>query len=188
MSLDDQPLNDPRHTAVHEAGHAVIARVLTLMCGGASIVPDHEVGGAGHSITADPLECEAEWFKRGRLRHENAVWHARIITYMAGAESEVVILGSTQGGDGDDRYQIALMSEELTTGADWDRLEARLRAMTRTLIRRHRVLIERVADTLLAKGKLTAKQLDRLVGRSVNDVKVNAPTLLMMSRARRRPD
>ena len=29
---------------------------------------------------------------------------------------------------------------------------------------------------------LTAKQLDRLVGRSVNDVKVNAPMLLEMQR------
>jgi hypothetical protein len=29
-------LNDPRHTATHEAGHAVIARVLTLACGGAA--------------------------------------------------------------------------------------------------------------------------------------------------------
>jgi hypothetical protein len=28
-----KPLNDPRRTATHEAGHAVIARVLTLLCG-----------------------------------------------------------------------------------------------------------------------------------------------------------
>ena len=29
---------------------------------------------------------------------------------------------------------------------DWERVEARLRALTRVLIRRHRVRIERVAD------------------------------------------
>lgn len=163
----------------------MIARVLTLMCGGASIEANHK--SAGQSITEDHFIYNDEWRRRGKVRTDDAALHGRIMAFMAGAESEVVILGSTQGGDGTDRYQIVLMSEELTTGADWDRLEARLRAMTRTLIRRQRVLIERVADTLLPKGKLTAKQLDRLVGRSVNDVQVNAPTLLMMSRARRRP-
>ena len=178
-------LNDPRHTAVHEAGHAVIGRVLTLVCGGVSTEPDFETGEAGSAIIADHFACTYAWEKRGKVRTDDAALHGRIIAYMAGAEAEVVILGSTQGGDGNDRLQIALMSEELVTGADWDRLEARLRAMTRMLVRRHRVLIERVADTLIAKGKLTEKQLDRLVGRSVDDVKVNAPTLLLMSGATR---
>jgi hypothetical protein len=31
-------------------------------------------------------------------------------------------------------------------------------------------------NALLAKRKLSAKQVDKLIGRSVNDVKVNAPT------------
>jgi hypothetical protein len=54
-----QNIADPRstigrlHTATHEAGHAVIARVLTLACGGASIQPDYANGCAGHSIIAD---------------------------------------------------------------------------------------------------------------------------------------
>jgi ATP-dependent Zn protease len=50
-----KPLNDQLHTATHEAGHAVIARVLTLACGGASIQPDYDDGAAGHSIIAGPL-------------------------------------------------------------------------------------------------------------------------------------
>jgi hypothetical protein len=178
-------LNDPRHTAVHEAGHAAIGRVLALVCGGVSTEPDFETGEAGSAIIADHFACTYAWEKRGKVRTDDAALHGRIIAYMAGAESEVVILGLTQGGDGNDRCQIELMAEELTTGSDWKRLEPRLRAMTSTLIRRHRALIERVADVLLAKGKLTAKQLDKLVGRSVNDVKVNAPTLLMMSGAAR---
>jgi hypothetical protein len=48
------------------------------------------------------------------------------------------------------------------------------------LVRRHRARIERVAKALLAKTTLSAKQLDKLVGRSVDDVKVNAPYLLAM--------
>jgi hypothetical protein len=43
--------NDPLHTATHEAGHAVITRVLTLMCCGASIKPDFD---EGQPVTASP--------------------------------------------------------------------------------------------------------------------------------------
>ncbi|MBR0831405.1 hypothetical protein JQ596_38460 [Bradyrhizobium manausense] len=54
-----QSLNDPHRTATHEAGHAVIGRVLTLLCGGATIVVDYEAGSAGHTITEDPYLCES---------------------------------------------------------------------------------------------------------------------------------
>ncbi len=50
--------------------------------------------------------------------------------------------------------------------------------MTRMLVRRHRARIERVAWALLTRSRLSGKQVDRLAGRSVDDVKVNAPFLL----------
>jgi hypothetical protein len=169
------------HTAYHESSHAVLGRVLTLHCDGATIKPDHE--SAGYAICDEPFACLHQWEIRGKVRENpDAVWHARIITYMAGAEGEVELLGSTQGGDGDDRHQIELMAEELENCKDWEKLEPRLRAMTRMLARRHRTLIERVANTLLRKTELTGEQLDKLTGRSVNDVKVNAPWLLEMHR------
>ena len=166
-----KPLNDPRHTATHEAGHAVIGRVLTLLCGGGTIVPDYEAGEAGSAITHDPWVCLGEWHRRAKMRHSNAIWHARIITFMAGAEAEVELLGATQTGDDDDRYQIELMAEELDCDpSEWVRWEARLRTMTRMLIRRHRDRIEKVAGALIAKRTLTSRQIDRLAGRSVNDL------------------
>jgi ATP-dependent Zn protease len=171
-----------KRTAYHEAGHAVIARVLTLACGRATINPDFAEGTAGHAITEDPHECIYQWKKRGKVREPDVVWHARIMVYMAGAEAEMELLGANALGDGDDRYQIALMAENLSRTANWDRLEPRLRAMTRMLIRRHRTLIERAAKALLAKITLTGKAMDKLVGRSVDDVKVNAPFLLAMQR------
>jgi hypothetical protein len=78
-------------------------------------------------------------------------------------------------GGGHDRNQIALMAEELPAGIDWHTREPRLRAMTRMLVRRHRTRIERAAQALLTHRSLSAKNRDRLVGRSVADVKVNAP-------------
>lgn len=170
------------HTAYHEASHAVVGRVLTLLCDGATIKPNYRDRTAGHSICHDPWACIYAWEKRGKVREPDAVWHARIITYMAGAEGEEELLGSTHGGDGDDRTQIELMAEEISTRDPllWDNREARLRTMTRMLVRRHRVLIERVAKALLRQTTIGGKQLDRLIGRSVDDVKVNAPLLLLM--------
>jgi ATP-dependent Zn protease len=170
------------HTAHHEASHAVLGRVLTLACAGASIKPDDD--SAGHSICGDPWDCVYQWEKRGKVRESDAIWHARIIAFMAGAEGEVELFGSTQGGDGDDRIQIELMAEELSARdpLPWDKREVRLRAMTRMLVRRHRALIKRVANALLRKRTLSGEQLDKLIGRGVDDVKVNAPLLLQMHR------
>jgi hypothetical protein len=44
----------------------------------------------------------------------NAVYRARIISYMAGAEAKIGLLGSQPIRDGDDREQIELMAQELT--------------------------------------------------------------------------
>jgi ATP-dependent Zn protease len=168
-------------TAIHEAGHAVIARVLTLVAGSATIKIDHD--SVGHSVTHDPWAAIYEWEKRGRVREPGAVWHARIIAFMAGAEAERELLGSALPGDGDDRHQIELMAEELCRDEiSWEKLEPRLRTMTRMLVRRHRTRIDRVADALFAKTTLSGEELDRLVGRSVADVRVNAPFLLEMYR------
>jgi hypothetical protein len=170
-----------KKTAYHEAGHAVIGRVLTLPCGEASIKRNYAERTEGHSITPSPHACEWAWEKRGKVRGDNAVWHARIITLMAGAESEKACLGQEALGDDDDRYQILLMFDEIRSSrTDWESYEARLRAMTGMLVRRHQARIRRVAQALLAKRRLSTEELDRLVGRSVADVKVNAPRLLEM--------
>ena len=108
------------------------------------------------------------------------LWHARMMAFMPGAEVEAELLGSTALGDDDDRYQIELMAEHLGSSTNWARLEPRLRKMTRMLVRRHKERIERVAKAFLARPTLTAKQLDKLVGRCVDDAKPNAPYLLLM--------
>jgi hypothetical protein len=181
-------------TAIHEAGHAVTGRVLTLKCGGATIKPNYRTRSAGQSICVDPWGCIYEWEKRGHVREsDNAVWVARIMTYMAGAEANVELLGMPRSeiGDYDDQYQIALMMEQASPPGGWDRwtrerYDARLRAMTRMLVRRHRERIERVAKALLKETILSAEKLDALVGRSIDDVKVNAPDLIALHRRHRR--
>lgn len=53
-----------RGTAIHEAGHAVIGRVLGMICGHATIIADEAEGEAGHTITADPHMIAYEWDKQ----------------------------------------------------------------------------------------------------------------------------
>ena len=91
---------------------------------------------------------------------------------MAGAETEVELLSHEPQGDGFDREQIAFKMDEAPYNMP---SEARLRRMTKMLVRRHRVLIERVAEALLSKTTLSGSYIDELVGRSINDVKPNLP-------------
>jgi hypothetical protein len=66
------------HTAYHEASHAVIGRVLTLFCDGATIKRDGNT--LGFAICHDPWACLHQWEIRGKVRdNADAVFHARII-------------------------------------------------------------------------------------------------------------
>jgi hypothetical protein len=95
---------------------------------------------------------------------------ARIIMLMAGRETEIECLGKNGGGDGNDLREIRLTLPEAGVPGDGsdesiDRYAARLRVKARTLVRRHRAIIERVADALIKRSTLSAKQIDAIVRR-----------------------
>jgi len=142
-----------QRTAIHEAGHAVIGRVLGLACGDVTIIADHNSN--GHAILATPYAIEQAWEDCGKYRDIASAFRGRILAYMAGREAEEVILGRDGGGDGDDQFQIALMLEEVTIAEEAERLAHRLRRHARSLVKRHRQPIERVAAALLVHRKLT---------------------------------
>jgi ATP-dependent Zn protease len=54
------------YSAYHEAGHAVIGRVLGLVCGSVTIVPD--AAGFGCATSKSPLATLDVWDARGRSR------------------------------------------------------------------------------------------------------------------------
>lgn len=159
-----------RRLAHHEAGHAVIGRVLGLVCGYVTIVADTE--SAGHSITEDPYVTDRAWVERGRYRDMDTIVHGRIMALMAGREAEDECLGvcpsGADYGDGEDRYQIACMLDFICDQqTDVAACEARLRARTLGLVRRHRPSIERMAAELLQHETLTAEEADALVPRAL---------------------
>lgn len=157
-------------TAVHEASHAVIGRVLGMTCGGATIVPDWEEITAGYSITLVEHSI-SDWETRGRWRPESML-RAHIMTLMAGREGEIVLAGSFRGGDADDRRQILLTLDSTTFGYAYrgnhqHRWLKQLRTRTRYLIHRHRNPIKRVAAALLEHHELSRRQSTHLCAKMV---------------------
>jgi hypothetical protein len=155
--------------AIHEAGHAVIGRVLGLKCGGASIISDYEDHSAGRAYTYGEATL-AEWCESGRklqLRDAACCYRAMVMTLMAGIEAENDCLGGNCGGDDWDRVEIAKARDEINYPGDgdeaWFHYLDRLRAKTRGLVRRHRNKIERVAIALQTRKTLTAEEIDRLL-------------------------
>jgi ATP-dependent Zn protease len=155
---------DRRATAVHEAGHAVIGRLLGLICGDVTIVRDTAGGTEGYATCADPWLTQGIWDKCERYRYREVILRSRIVTYAAGREAEEEILGTCRGGDGDDQTQIAYMLDSL--GIADEALagnEVRLRKRARALVRRHRAVIEGVAEQLLSRGALRSDEIDAIV-------------------------
>ncbi|TNC16422.1 hypothetical protein FF100_04030 [Methylobacterium terricola] len=158
MIAPGKSMSELHRTAIHEAGHGVIGRAVTMACGGATIVADDE--SAGYSITADPYAVLAAWETREKWRPPSSVWVGRILAYMAGAEAEEVILGDCQGGDGDDRRWITGMLYEIAPEDEHEARETRLRRAARQLVRRHRSDIEAIARMLMERGTLTGEEID----------------------------
>jgi hypothetical protein len=127
----------------------------------------------------------AEWGRRGHYRDQRAVYIGRILTFMAGAEAARILLGVHDDlGDGDDRRQVWYILDDMPRApTDPSRYELRLRQMARMLVRRHRERIVRVADELERRTTLSSSRLDKLVGRSIADVRMNAPFLALLAKA-----
>lgn len=155
-------MNTLRHTAIHEAGHAVIGRAMAQLCGGVTVIADAEAGEAGHAICADPWATVSAWERAGRWRGYESIMVGRIITMLAGRHAEEVILGSCEGGDAEDMRQVSWMLDDIDRGDDIAFLE-RAYLMTRMLARRHRVAIEAVAAALESKMTLSAAQIASII-------------------------
>jgi ATP-dependent Zn protease len=152
-------------TAVHEAGHAVIGRVLGMVCGEATIVPDN-ADEMGHAHPENPLH---RW-KRGDGSRKQLADDFCISLY-AGAEAEKLILGGEDVGDGVDNERathclcaLGIPGAAFVGDDAWERYEDRLHQKAATLVRAHRSKIEIVAGALLQRGTLSSEEIDALVG------------------------
>ena len=166
------------YTAHHEAGHAVIGRVLGLVCGSVTIVPD--AVGFGCVTSKSPLATLDEWDARGRSRFNGgdlrSVYRAYIMELMVGREAAELCCGPGGDfiGDGDDIRQIETLIHHTYDldlsyfglpgrNSNGDFNLNRLRKATRGLCIRHREKIERVARELLKCDTLSPGAIDALM-------------------------
>jgi hypothetical protein len=162
-----------KRSAHHEAGHAVIARVLGLLGGAATIVPNHMFQSYGGSETylAQTIEHWHRPISEGGnlkfvLRSLPCAYRAKVMMSMAGREAEIECLGTKRCNDSFDRDDIDEIMPKIYPGAsraEWSRRRDRLRRMTRALVRRHRDKIERVACALLRHRTLSGRAIDALL-------------------------
>jgi ATP-dependent Zn protease len=163
------------YTSYHEAGHAVIDRVLGLVCGSVTIVPD--AVGFGSATTKNPLATLDAWDARGRCRYKGrdlrSVHRAYIMGLMAGREAAELCCGPGGDfiGDGDDIQQIETLIHR-TYDLDleiWPSPRVgdfnlnRLRRAARHLCIRHREKIERVAQALVKRSTRSPEVIDALM-------------------------
>lgn len=96
--------------------------------------------------------------------HQGRVEIAADMTFMAGWIAEKECLGSCDGGDDDDRYQVdEMLNSLLPADADVPRHAARRERWARHIVRKKRPAIERVAAALLEQRTLDAAAVDRLI-------------------------
>ena len=156
-----------RRVAVHEAGHAIVGRALGLSCGKVTIEPEDmwrvvwSASGQLEQVRDGVLEAHAEIWRRWypeRDASRQELDHAYVTMSLAGAEAERVIFGNIEPdcNAGDLRITNRVIGDNPA-------LLAKLRKKARSLVRKNRSDIERVAKSLLHRGTLFSMQVDRLL-------------------------
>jgi len=171
MPLPDLTSEELWPTAIHEAGHAVIARVLGLPCGKVEIGQRGKINGL--CVIADPQDALKAWHVGGRThRTLRTAQRAKIIAYMAGGSAEEECIGRSRGGDFDDLFCAATLVLDLICDEDehldgltrGEHYQRRLRKVTGHLVKRHRRSIEALAHALLQERVITDKRVRSLIG------------------------
>jgi hypothetical protein len=145
------------HDAVHEAGHAVIARILGVTSAYANLSSNCDEVSAADFIL-DAMQA-FEWNQVHAERHaaDGAFWRRKIIARIAGAEAEREIIGVCLGDDEHHRLSCEL---ELGHAHVQSERTVRMHSLARQLVKRHRAAILSFAEQLVA-----AADLDELLTR-----------------------
>lgn len=160
-----------RSAAIHEAAHAVIARVLGLSCGKVTLEPEtrirgerdgsgkvvfvHEPGPLAHAEISRRSYASVKYPGAGT---KQACDEAFVIQLYAGHEAECLICGEAEHNDTHDREDAAAIL------GDALHREAELRRKARELVVEHRAMIEQVATALLEHRTLYGMQVHMMMG------------------------
>jgi len=164
-----------KQTAIHEAGHVVVAYVLGLDCKEVALT-HHEVeetGAYGYAAGPNP----AYGYEHGSWRERQATLRDECIACCAGLAAEHVFFGvplntDNENTQGDFRNIMEMERNGLRIGGKrngfigdettWDFIQRQLVKAKKQVIR-HRDTIERLADTLVKQKKLSREEVKRLL-------------------------
>jgi hypothetical protein len=133
--------------AIHEAGHSMIARILGLRSGRATL-RDHDGGARAYFIPGDSIDG--------------------VLAVLGGRAASLELLGVADkyGCSGDDAAALEmLMAPGIIEREPWYAkiVRRQLLAQARGLVRKHRGAVERVAHALLERGTLSGREIDRII-------------------------
>jgi hypothetical protein len=111
---------------VHEAGHAVIARLLNIPAGDVAVGYDARTGIYGFGLTGEVPYIDEVW-QWQRFRSRLSATEARTVVAMAGVAAELEIHGSLCGGQGSDISLVGLdaVSVDQSKGSTGHNVSAR---------------------------------------------------------------
>jgi ATP-dependent Zn protease len=156
--------------AVHEAGHAVAAQVLSVPHDGATVEPDRcgsyprAPNPSGETFIIDP---RPGW--RRVMGPKKPIAQNLAICLYAGRAAELCIFGHAVGGherDYSEAFRTILWARrENTIGLlDWQTLQRRLVRRADALVRGNEDAVRRVAVALQKRGTLSREEISEIVG------------------------
>jgi ATP-dependent Zn protease len=156
--------NSRAAVAVHEAGHAVVARVLGIPAYDVTIVEGDDLLGA--ASFDNPVY---DWSREDGSKIKAANNFASAAYAGVAAEREILNSGVTSDSDDHRKAQDCLAWAGAVKGASFvgddrfDRHEANLRKKAAALVHQHRSAIERLASALLERETLSGAEVDALL-------------------------
>lgn len=149
-------MNDIKRTAIHEAAHAVVARLFNIPVDTVTIVPTDDSWGHMRWIPPDGFDPDEE-------DHIETV-HRTIMVKLAGPASEEIAFGQSGDGCGHD-FDTAVDIACYITGNDEElqRIYDEKWEQTKQLLSEHWSTVEALAEQLLIHKTLDGNQVHQLM-------------------------
>jgi hypothetical protein len=173
-----------RRIARHEAAHLTVGRALGAQFGGATINENLDLGYGGlcwgpnfkshfaGETSSMVIEQIVELMPRdGDTRDDTAEIYQhvfnRVVELAAGSEAEKLEFGDAWPAAGDRKQEQQLAALIYSSPEAQDIFIAACAAEARTILRRHRDVVDALASALLANRVLNAEQIDEAIARAV---------------------
>jgi ATP-dependent Zn protease len=160
------------HTAVHEAGHAVLESVMGLGLRSVTIVPDFDDMSAGHALHSGESPEQGSDAEALLMYAEEAFWLRHAVALYAGAEAvrQIRPQDGADGGGESDRTSAAVALNKITDDTEsLDLYFALAKRRCTLLVEFYRSEIEALAAALLARHTLSGTDVRKIVTASMRE-------------------